>query len=91
MAMQLPIDLRKDSKLGVLRLAVHIDRDQAPGRFLDFRKNPPDSSGLSCSREATDGHVERSAAMETRLQGKGDVLQLGLTVIKFLGDVIDLE
>jgi hypothetical protein len=29
--------------------------------------------------------------METRLQGKSDILQLGLPVIEFFRDVIDLE
>ena len=89
--MQLPVDLCKDSKLGMLGLAVDIDRDQAPGRFLDFRKNPSDGGRLSCSREASEGHVERPAPMETWLQGKSYVLQLGLPVIEFFRDVIDLE
>lgn len=89
--MQLSIDLRKDRKLGMLGLAVHIDRDQAPGRFLDFRKNPPDSCCLSCSREASEGYVERPAAVETWLQSKSDILQLGFPVIEFFRDVIDLE
>ncbi len=89
--MQLSVDLRKDRKLGMLGLAVHIDRDQPPGRFLYLREDPSDGSGLTCSREPTEGHVERPTPMETRLQGKSDVLHLGLPVIEFFRDVIDLE
>jgi len=89
--MQLSVDLCKDGKFGVLGLAVHIDRDQEPGCFLDFRKDPSDSSGFSCSREPSEGHVEWPTAMEAWLQGKGNILQLGLPVIEFFRDVIDLE
>lgn len=91
MAVDLLKDLREDGEFRPLELAVHIDRDQPPGRVFHLGEDAADCGRLPGPGQAPEDDVAWPAAVETVLQGECDILQLGLAVIEDIRDIIDLE
>ena len=91
MAAQGGKDPREDAVLRGVRLAVHVDRDEAGRRLFHLGKDPLHGSRLAGPRQPPEGDVQRAAAVESGAEGKCDVLHLGFAEMELLGDVVYLE
>ena len=91
MAGELLVDLRDNGKLGVVDLAVDIDRHEFLCGFLNLGKEFLDARGLSRPRQALADGIERPASPETGPDLERELAYLGIPELELLGNVVDLQ
>ena len=91
MTRELLVDLRDDRKLGIVNLAVDIDRHEFLGCFLDLGKEFLDTRGLSRSGQSLADRIERPAAPEPGPDLERELAHLGVAELELLGNIVDLQ
>ena len=86
-----PVDLGEYGKLGVVNLAVDVNRHEFLCIFLNFRKYLPHAGGLARSRQSPADGVQGTPPPETGMDLESQFAYLALPVVELLRDVIDLK
>ena len=85
------VDPRKDSKPGVIDLAVDVDGNQFLRGFLDLGEDLFNACRLPGAGKTTADGVEWPSSPQARPDLESEITNLGITMVELLGDVVDLE